>query len=487
MTIFREWGVPLLAWAAVTLGARGWLGRYGLLLHRHDWALPFLAGFSALTLLIYIGGLIGIAIGAPLVIAAAGVVCLSGLAAGAAGRNRPASPAEREIWSPPELLLAAALGIYAGLAFLNACYFPITAMDAFAYDGRARFFMEDGTMNIALYHWPGNESTPRSNITYPPLFSLALSTVYMLGGWQSKMITGFFAVTWPFLVFAVLRRSLPRFAALLWTLGLAFTPEVFAHASFALLNLPTMALLLAEVACILVYRDTHDARILAVVALLGTAAAGVRPDAIVYHAVLVGACALFEWRSGRSGDAPAGSTDARFRTENHRRLARLGLAFAAPLLMLGSWAAYLRFVVGTVAGDPFSGGTPLGFGFVLSELPRRLFRIDTNGPVFHAWLVALAGLLVRRNRDALFLHTVTFGFLAALVVLFSRLDAGQGGGALEVAASSFKRSLFYVIPVAGLAAAHSAPFLNLARLGPGILYDAARARGPAVDVPPRLR
>lgn len=461
------WVAPLAVWIGVTLGARGWLARFDLIRCRAgDWGTAFAVGFTLYTGLVYALALAGVPLAWPVFAAAALAVTVSGVAAGrgAPERARPPEPP----WSPADLILGAAFALLAASMVLNALYYPVMALDAHSYDGRARFFLIDGTMDLSLYHWPGAPVDGRTNISYPPLYSLGLAVTYAFGGWQSKILTAFVNLAWPLAFYGAVRQHVPRSAALAWTLLAAATPEVLAHASYALLNVPAMMLVFLE--AIALWRFLGDGR-RAWLALAGIAAAGatgVRPDALFLHAGL--------WTTAFAFTLARRASRARLRAVALPAL----LAVAAPLATLGTWVLYMRTVLRLESLSPFAPHDALGAAVLIDATPRVLGHVPTFGVLFYLWAVTIPGaLLFRRERSGmLFPQAAATVSLLVLVAVFSVIHTEYGGGAVDVLNSSFKRAVFYLVPLAALAAAVSPPWRDLGRgsLPPGFRRPRRTAR-----------
>ncbi len=464
MTEAAGWLGPLAVWVSVTLGGRGFLNALGLRWCRAgSWGAAFLLGFTLLTGFIYAGAIVGVPVGVPLILTAAGAVTVGGLFA---ARRREVPAPTFPPWTPAEWILAGALGVLALVIAQNALYFPVLATDAHSYTGRALYLLHDRTLNLALYHWPGTGGIADTNIAYPPLMSLGFAVTYALEGWQPKIVTLFFALAWPLVTFGVLRALLPRFAALVWTLVLTLTPELLAHTSLALLNLPAMALATGEAAALARFLATGRRGWLFPAGALAAGAAGVRPDAIVVHAAL-GLAALLILLVHRD------------RRVLRRALPGLVLVGAAPLLTWGSWTAYLAGVVGVESLGPVARGTTIGLPEVLRHLGRLLVNWPAFGVTFLLWLATLPFSFTRAGTEARFYRVAAPLVLLALVSVFSSLDRSFGGGPADVLTSSFKRALFYVVPLAGLAAALTPPWSLLARRGYGWVHLDLRDVGPA--------
>lgn len=447
MKLVVEWLLPAVLWVTVTVGAHGLLLRLGVVRGRADWGLSILAGFSLYTGLVYLLALIGVPIGLPLVLGGAAVV----LGAGILARQGIRPPArEREPWSPAERVLLVAFALYAIMNLEGILYLPVTGMDAHSYAGRALYLLHDGRLDLAIYHWPvplgGN-----SNLTYPPLYSLALAVPHAFGAWQPKVVNVFFALAWPLVIYGGLREHLPRPAALTWALILGFTPEVFAHMSLALINAPAMVLITGETISLARYVETGQKRWSGLAAILAAGASGVRPDAVVVHAVL---CLLALYvlvsRGGRSRNA----------------MVPLVLAGLAPLLIWGTWTVYARTVIGFQADPPFGGDSVIGLGLVARKTLTFTLNWETFGVVFWAWAMTLPFLASFRVRGAaVFYQASALAVLVVLALLFSGIKTSFGGGPEEFLGTSYKRDLFYVVSLAGIAAALSPPWTMLVRAG----------------------
>ena len=454
MTALVAWGGPLLVWGTATWAARQGLLRAGLVrCSAGDWGLAFLAGFTGFTGTAQVLVVLGIPPGAPLylgitvLLGAVGVVLRRGIAP----RTLYVPP-----WTPAEAVVGLALAIVALGTVLSALYLPPSATDAMSYTGRAKFLLAEGTLDLSFYHATGLREVGWNNLTYPPLFPLAFSVTYAFGGWQGKIVTALFGVAWPLVVFGALRPRLPRFAALLWPLFLALTPEVYAHNSYALLNVPAMALVLGAAVALGRALEEGNPRHLGLAAVLGAGAAGVRPDALVVLAALAGAFVL-----------PARGLPGGWR----RWLPGVAAFLLAPLLTWGVWALYFLVVVRAAGLGPVGGDSTLGLGLVLRALPHLFGEPGLYGYVFLVFAGSLAFLAAGWRDRAYRFHTLAaLGTILVLVLLFARLDVRFGGNALEVIDSSLKRALFYAVPLAGVAAALSPPGRRLAALGRGWVH-----------------
>jgi hypothetical protein len=75
-------------------------------------------------------------------------------------------------------------------------------------------------------------------LLYPPLLALCNSLCYMTGHEEPKLINAFFFISWIFIIYLLLRRFVSSSGAIIFTFLTVVVPEMFAHASFSLTNLP---------------------------------------------------------------------------------------------------------------------------------------------------------------------------------------------------------------------------------------------------------
>ena len=450
MSALVEWGGPILLWLAVAAGGRGFAARF---CGGRGWGLGFLTGFSLFLTGVYIAALVGTPIGLPLLLATAVVTAAGGILI---GRGVPSPPVSRDAWTPAEWVLAIALGAAGLLAIVKAIFFPVVATDAHSYAGRALAMLHDQRLDIQLYHWPEPPSS-ESNMSYPPLMSLAFAVTPAFGGWQHKIVNVFLSLAWPLAVYDTLRLCLPRFPALAWTLILGLTPEVFSHISFDLINLPAMALALGEAIALAGYLESRDRRQLVMAGVFAAGMCGIRTDGAVIHAALWIAVAVVAVWSFRGQRLP------------RAHVLPMVAAVLAPAITLGTWTLYSRAALGLATQGLLNSDNPIGFHLVLLAFAYFPFWLEAFGITFYLFALALPWFGTRRPRGiaAQFYLVSTLVAAVAIAVLFSRIDRGYGGGPAAVLPFSFKRALFYLVPLSGLAAALSPWGHALAHRGQG--------------------
>jgi hypothetical protein len=443
-----------LPWVALSLAGILFVRRLRLGGHPAEtWGIGILTGLAGGTLLLFLFALAGLRLHKGLVLGTVALL-LAGAGfwewfaqrrearrAGRAARRREAVPAAAA-WTPAEGLLGLLILFLFFTAAFKANFFPVRAMDAHSYDGRARWIASEETLALSFYEIYAVNST--NNLTYPPLYPLTLALGHYAGGPGQGAVPYFFAGV--LLAFhGILARRVTRTAALFLTLLLCATPDVWNHAGLALTNLPAMAfwgtgLLLAASESM---KPDGSLRRIAMAGFLLLGAAGVRSDATPL--LLLPALAIAAL--GFPGASPG------------RRALVLALLIAPPAVITLLWQWYLKSGLGVIDRSPFRP----------SLLPEpRLVRVYGLALLRHAgtagvfgWVFWLAGALVlpsavvvaRRPRSEparLYLLHVSVLLLGAagLVMLFQQLRIEFGGGPAEIASTSYKRALFYLVPIA---------------------------------------
>lgn len=376
-----------------------------------------LLGIGAATTLLMLAGLAGL----PLTRSAATVVTLLLLVVGwfLRGTGPPAgTPASR--WNPAAWLLLALLAIVFLSSAWRAGFYPISAMDAHGYDGRARWIVAEKTLNLAIYREPGFGAA--GNLTYPPLQPLALALGYWAGAPEGKPVDSIWFGAILLVVYGSMRPRIGRAGALLAALLLASAPEFWRHGSLALTNLPAAAFTGAALLAV-----AGGARPLLPGALLAMAT-GVRPDAVAM-AFAIGLSA--------TGIA-AESRGARFR--------RFLWLVAPALGLLVAWQLALRGWIGATSASAFR-SSPVPDPSLLAAVLGAGVRLAIN-PGLYGWCLVLfvLGAIPGRDRDSWFLTRATLAMALFLVVLFQQLDPTFGGGGGSYLENSLKRDLFYLLP-----------------------------------------
>lgn len=397
--------------------------------------------------LLFVAHLCGLPLTAP---AALGFLALLTVAATAVLRRAyapavpptPVSSTNDSAWTPAELLLAGLVVLLVVLSAVKGGFYPIVAADAHAYDGRARWIVIEKTLNLSIYRDLG--ATGATNLSYPPLFPLSLALGYWVGAPQGRVIDTFYFAAAALLIYGFLRRRVPRLGALIGALLLVTTPEIWNHASLALLNLPAMAFFGGALLAALWLVEAParppaaDRSGWLLAGLLNAGAAGVRSDAALLILATLPAFALLL---------------ARRRLDLRAIALRLALLAGPALIVTALWQFYLKSHFGFTNSEPFRPGL-IADAATIALVVDNFFRILSFGKIYGliGWL-SLAGLLLtlawRPRPMAPYRHHLGLAALLALtlIALYQALDPAFGGGLKELLPTSFKRGIFYLIPL----------------------------------------
>ncbi len=439
-----------------------------------------LVGLGTGLAFVWAAGAAGLPLSAPVVFTALGAAAaaLGAVAAGLGAAARRAGPrtgaagggtkAASPAWTPAEIaVLVVVLAVFLSSAW-RASFYPVSAMDAHAYDGRARWIAAERTLDISVYDI--YRITGDGNLTYPPLMPLGLALARWTGADQGKPIDAFYFGALLCTVYGVLRRRLPRLGALAAAALTAMIPELWLHASLGLTNLPATAFLTASflTAADALGRLFETGRSEAgrrrdwiLPGLLAAFAAGVRPDAIVPAAGAAGVAALILVA----------------RTRRVLPALETGTLLLGPAVFLTlAWRVQLKGMIAP-GGDPVFRSSPVPDPVLAGNTFRALVELLPN-PALTGWAVpvfllgAAAALAARGARGAgapragettgdrdprsgtsapavYGIHCAfTLVTLLLLFALFQQIDPRFGGGGGSYLQNSLKRALFYILPVA---------------------------------------
>ena len=130
-------------------------------------------------------------------------------------------------------------------------YWPVFGWDSVAlYDFRAKVFTSTGYMDDAIRRG--------YFFGYPLMTSMAHTWVYLLGFGYPKFLYSFMYISLSMLFYLSIRPGLSRWAALLFTFIMIFSPQLFSHAAFDYTNLPyTVFFFISEVFLIKWFKEKN--------------------------------------------------------------------------------------------------------------------------------------------------------------------------------------------------------------------------------------
>ena len=370
------------------------------------------------------------------------------------GHDAAARQVAREPWAPGELLLVLVIVALLAVAFWRADFYPVSAMDAHSYDGRARWITAEKTLKLSVYR--DLAITGSGNLTYPPVYPLALAMSYWSGARQAKAADVLYMAGLLFIVYGVLRARVPRLGALFGVFLLAAAPEMWLHLSLGLTNVPATAWLAAGLLVAASRIDERRPATWFLSGLLLAFAAGVRSDTIVPAAFATVVLTFVLRRLGHP-----------WREIGMRAVLLLGPA----VLLTVSWQVWLRSSVGSSNAEVFRRSL-LPDPALFADVTRAFVGLAAN-PGLYGWTLALPVLAIllillgaaRRGRPArtpaghgsgIFL-LLLLAMSVGLILLFQQIDPSFGGGSGSYLRNSLKRALFYLLPIAVVGGVAASP------------------------------
>lgn len=389
-------------------------------------------------------------------------------AEGLAEASAPILANPRARWPWPDLLLVLLLAALVGIGAWRASFYPVSAMDAHGYDGRARWIVAERALDLSIYD--ALAVSGRSNLSYPPLQPLASALVYWGGGAEGKIVDALVFAALLLAVGGFVTRHAGRTAGLLAAFLVVGAPEVWRHLSLGLTNIQAMAylgaglVLLAEGGAGPRIRRVTRADLLP--ALFLALAAGTRPEGVVAAPALALAArrplvalpalvvfgawqlVLGSWLD--TSNAAALRTSGLPDPERLLRTATLLLRHLAEPGLLGWTMPLLAFVLtlSLVAGrrEQRRGGAP--------RRARGRDRSDAGRAESSVRFPDSAGLFRR-------LLVLEGALLLGLLLLYQQIAPDFGGGGDSYLYNSLKRATFVLLPGAAVAVVLSPLALRL--------------------------
>jgi hypothetical protein len=177
-------------------------------------------------------------------------------------------------------------------AFKKGAYWPVTEFDSVCgYDFSAKYLIQYGTFNNPTMQ---SRNFLNGNRYLYPAFVATLDGYAYLAGLQNPHVL----MTLMFASFAVAFYGLVRkyshvFFACICTLLMVVTPEMLAHATFSLTNLPNAIFSGLGIILLVHYFKTQEVRILVLAALFTALGLWCRTDAIVFFVISAGMLLVF--------------------------------------------------------------------------------------------------------------------------------------------------------------------------------------------------
>ena len=237
MTILSILLIVLLGYIMLTVSAPrlSFIERFGL-------SAPI--GWTVITLEMFIGNIFGIPVTVLSVLLML-VIPIIGLSAWKFGLLKNSMPNwksinESKFYFNITWLLLFGLAVYVSYGTISkALYWPVAAYDTVAgYDYTGKMIAHEGTFHVSLFK--RNAGILLNRFIYPPLIPAASAITVLFGFETSKIITVTFFLSMLVSFYGLLRNFTNATAAMFFTFCLLMTPELLAHGSLALTNMPSV-------------------------------------------------------------------------------------------------------------------------------------------------------------------------------------------------------------------------------------------------------
>lgn len=327
-------------------------------------------------------------------------------------------------WAWLGLLLLTVYFLIASIS--KSLYWPVNAYDSVAgYDLMGKAIANEGRILVSLFKW-GLEG-PRG--IYPPLAEGSFAYAYLFGLSSSKIMISLSYLSFIFVFYALLRKYTTRISAALFCLILVVTPEMYAFSSIS--NTNVMGAIYAGLAMIylFIWTDKKNKFDFYMASILMALNVWLRNDGIIFN---ISGLLILLWNA--------------IKEKEWKPLLIYTVIAFSPFII---WTIYLKFAIGTVQ-DRF-----VNHLFWDGDRFKKLFswigKLITN-TTYYAWTfyIFFASLLINiKNiyKDKVKLLVLLITAFLGYAAIFYQLDELKQDPLDSMMRNSFKRGLFYFIPV----------------------------------------
>jgi len=333
--------------------------------------------------------------------------------------------------------------LFYAITIKNLFWPPSEGDSITSFDKLARVIALEGKLKISLFQY----NLQGAAGTYPPLFHGSFAYVYIFGAETPKIVITFFFLSLLLAFYGFVRTYTNAVAAMLFTLILMATPELYAHAALALGNMPTAAYISAAVLATYIWLDRGGEKYFWIGAIMMGFSVWIRSDAIAFVLATLFMIALKIWQN-----------------KNYKHL----LIYAGmAIIPFATWLLYVKLKIQLPQASRFDlsiGYNATRLSTMLNYTKAYLFAVPYRevhggqlyGVVFISFFIALlvnTGLAFKKGVKTVFGNqALLLAFLlTAFAVYFTEFylinEDVQASTIASLMASSFKRGMFYFIPI----------------------------------------
>ncbi len=340
-------------------------------------------------------------------------------------------------------LVALMVYLFYAITVKNLFWIPTEHDSISSFDKLGRIMALEGKLRISLFDY----NLEGAGGIYPPLYHSSFAYVYIFGAESPKIVTTLFFLSLLTTFYSLVKNYVGSTAAALFTFILMVTPEMFSHAALSLGNLPTTAYAGAAYLLLFTWIEKRDEKSFWLSAALMGLVIWIRSDTIVFIAaalLLIGLdfLATKDWKKtiiyGAFAVAPFIIWNLYMKLKLHAIQSNkfdLGMGYNSERFDL-VWGYVKAFLFGGQKGN-VDGGQLYGLVFILffAALLINLGMIYKNG-----WKETL--------KDKWSVLVFFFVSFALYFLVFYLIDVKvQRAPISSLMESSFKRGLFFFIPV----------------------------------------
>ena len=309
---------------------------------------------------------------------------------------------------------------------LKSFYWPTTSYDSVAgYDLMGKTIAHEGKINVSLFQF----GTQGPRAIYPPLVEGSFAFAYIFKCASSKIMTTLFYFSLIFVFYSLLRRYVNSINASFFTFLLIITPEMYAHSSLSLTNVPGAAYAGLAIIYLFIWLNKHEKHDLYLSSILMGFNVWTRNDGVAF--CIAGFVLLF------------------IDTVRNKTWKELALYTGVAFLPLLSWTLYLKFVLGLVQDRFVTHFFWDARRFIEVLMWAKLFltHVSFYGLTFYIFMATLLLNIKNIFKDKFSLIALIFVSFIVYLSIYYQLDYSKQDSLATMMKASFKRALFYFVPM----------------------------------------
>lgn len=311
-------------------------------------------------------------------------------------------------------------------SFAKSLYWPTTAYDSVAgYDLMGKAIAHEGKIHVSLFdiNHQGNRAF------YPPLIEGSFAFAYLFGSESSKMITSITYLSLVLIFYTILRKYVNSINAILFCLFLIITPEMFAHSSLSLSNMPAAVYAGIGLIYLFISFDKSNENYFFIASILLGLTVWARNDGIAFAGA--GFVVLLYYA---------------IKMKTWKKILIYSLFIFLPFII---WNLYLKFVI-EFTQDRFVSHLFWDFEriqLLFSWIKRLVFSTSLYGLTFYIFFIALLLNIKNILRDKLLLFMLILLAFIFYSALYYQLDDSILAPLSFMMETSYKRALFFFVPL----------------------------------------